>query len=425
MEVFALTRIIYGLVDMQSFFASCEVASRPEYAKREELDSETDPLLAVAGDPERRSGIVLAATATAKQRGVTTAMTLGEALRLVPDLVVVRPQMGFYLHVSTCIQAIVQQYFPLQEQFSIDESFFAFPYPSVLFPDPVGAAQNLRQKIWDMFKIRCRIGLADNKWLAKMANKLAKSNPDGIVWLQKEDISRRIHPLPVEEMWGVRKRAKVLRETFHCDTIGDVASVPVGSLKQQFGVWGDVIWRWANGQDHSPINPNSTEAPHKGYSHRTTLPRDFDTKADIAVVMLELLDEVCYRVRRAGQKGRRVGLALTYGGFSGGFYRAKTLDFCSNQPVDLYPVLLSLLDKWWHGEPVRAVSISLDMLQKSESIQLSLIEDRGKRDVLARTIDDIHDTYGETSLFRAVSLTNAGQLLDRSQKIGGHSKGDM
>lgn len=418
-----MTRKIYGLVDMQSFYASCEVAVRSEYANRTEQDSLTDPPLVVAGDPKRRSGIVLSATPTAKMCGVDNAMRLGEALHFAPNLIAVRPHMEFYLQVSTRIQLLVQQCFPLQEQFSVDESFFAFPYPSQLFSDPVDSAVDLKQRIWDLFKIRSRIGLADNKWLAKMANKQAKKNPSGIVWLQKDDVPTRIHNLPVEEMWGLKKRAETLRCELGCDTIGDVAKLPIGRLKQRFGVWGDIIHRWANGEDYSPINPNAYDAPHKGYSHRTTLPRDFDTRDEIAVVMLELLDEVCYRVRRAKQKGRRIGLALTYGGFTGGFYKARTLDVISDQPLELYPYLLALLSQWWHGEPVRAVSVSLDMLQHSDSLQLSLIDDNRKRDTLVKTLDQIHERYGETSVFRAVSLTKAGQLMERSKKVGGHDKG--
>src|SRR5579875_2240467 len=100
-----MTKLIYGLVDMQSFYASCEVASREEYeARRKEFDDSTDPPLVVSGDPSRRSGIILAATPTAKRYGVENAMRLGEAIRLYPPLIVVRPHMAFYLHASVRIQ---------------------------------------------------------------------------------------------------------------------------------------------------------------------------------------------------------------------------------------------------------------------------------------------------------------------------------
>ncbi|WP_206922925.1 DNA polymerase IV [Alicyclobacillus suci] len=413
---------IYGLCDMQSFYASCEVASRPEFAaRRKEFDDSTDPPLVVSGDPARRSGIVLAATPTAKEFGVSNAMRLGEAQRLVPGLIVVRPRMGFYLETSVRIQETMRLHFPLQEQFSVDEGFFALPADSPLFPDPIEAARKLQAKIWDTFRIRCRIGLGPNKWVAKMTNAKAKKTPGGIVWWTESDIPTKLHPLRVEEMWGLKRRAETLRREFKADTIGDVARIPVGQLRARFGVWGDVIHRWANGQDISEINPNSYHAPHKGFSHRTTLPRDFYERSEVAVVILELLDEVCYRLRRANQVGRRVGLGLTYERMEGGFWKAKTLSRHTNSPEELYPELLALLDRYWDTRSgVRAVSVAVDMLQFTDALQLSLFDDVPKRKALYATVDKIHERYGETALMRAVSLTKAGQLRDRSAKIGGH-----
>ncbi|MFD1674108.1 DNA polymerase IV [Alicyclobacillus fodiniaquatilis] len=415
-------KLIYGLCDMQSFYASCEVASREEYAaRRREFDDLTDPPLVVSGDPARRSGIILAATPTAKKSGVSNAMRLGEALRLNRHLIVVRPHMEFYLQVSVRIQEVMRQVFPLQEQYSVDEGFFAFESPSKLFPDPMAAARTLQQKIWDLFRIRARIGMGPNKWVAKMSNATAKKTPGGIVWWQEDDVPSLLHTLPVDKMWGLKKRAETLRLEFGAKTIGDVAKIPVGRLKTRFGVWGEVIHRWSLGQDISEINPNSFDAPHKGFSHRTTLPRDFFELKEIAVVILELLDEVCYRLRRANQSGRRVGLGVTYERLTGGFWKARTLARHTDSPEDLYPELMALLDRHWDGYTgVRAVCVGVDMLQFEDSIQLSLFDDVPQRKELYRTIDTIHERFGETSLMRAVSLTRAGQLRDRSGKIGGH-----
>ncbi len=299
---------IYGLCDMQSFYASCEVASREEYAaRRKEHDDSTDPPLVVSGDPARRSGIILAATPTAKKFGVSNAMRLGEALHLNPRLIVVRPHMEFYLEVSVRIQEVVRQVFPLQEHFSVDEGFFAFPADTDLFPDPIMAARKLQEKIWDQFCIGSRIGMGLNKWIAKMSNLAAKKTPGGIVWWHEKDVPTLLYPMPVESMWGLKKRAETLKAEFKAVTIGDVAKIPVGRLKARFGVWGEVISRWAHGEDPSGINPNSYSSPHKGFSHRTTLPRDCYERSEISVVILELLDEVCYCLRRAHQVGRRVG----------------------------------------------------------------------------------------------------------------------
>lgn len=387
---------------------------------RTEMNDNTDPPLVVAGDPERRSGIILAATPPAKAKGVTTAMRLGEALNLVPGLIVVQPRMSFYLEVSARIQEAMYTAFPKQEQFSIDEGFFSFPYPSSWFPDPLATAREFKHLVWDQFRIRCRIGLAPNKWMAKMANAQAKKMESGVVWWTQENITSDLQNLPIEKMWGVKRRGRALQSEFGVQTIGDIAKIPVSHLRQRFGVWGQVIHEWSCGVDASPMNPSAYDAPHKGYSHRTTLPRDFYEREEIAVVILELLDEVCRRVRRAGQKGRRVGLALTYEGMNGGFYRAHTLTTYQDDPIFLHGELLALLSTWWHGEGVRAVGVSLDMLCFSDSIQLSLWEDAPRRDQLDRTRDQICERFGETSLIRASSLTHAGQLLDRSHKIGGH-----
>ncbi len=413
---------IVGLVDMQSFYASCEVASRPEFAKwREQHDDTSDPVLVVAGDPERRSGIILAATPPAKAAGITTAMRLGEALRMERNIVVVRPRMSFYLQTSIYINQVVKQLFPLCEQYSVDESFFSFPFPSDLFPDPIAAARNLCDTIWDCFRIRCRVGLAENKWMAKMANRAAKKLPENIAWWKKDDILTNLHPLSVYDMWGLKRRAEVLAQKFGAKTIGDVAQIPERKLCRQFGVWGTVIHRWSNGEDVSPMNPNAYTLPHKGFSQRTTLPRDFCKKDEIAVVILELLDELCLRTRLAGQKGRRVGLGLTYAGFAGGFYRSKTLPETTDETAEIYPYALGLLGRHWDGSGVRAIGVSLDLLEKDTgAVQLSLLEDRGRRRRLTETVDQIRLQHGETALMRATSLLRAGQLRDRSKKIGGH-----
>ncbi len=417
-----MSKFIYGLCDMQSFYASCEVASREEFAaRRKEFDDSTDPPLVVAGDPARRSGIILAATPTAKRWGVANAMRLGEALHLNKHLIVVRPHMEFYLQVSVRIQEVMRQVFPLQEQFSVDEGFFAFPVNSPLFPDPIEAARKLQQKIWDQFRIRSRIGMGPNKWIAKMSNASAKKSVSGIVWWHEEDVPALLRDLPVEAMWGLKKRAETLKMEFKAQTIGDVAAIPVGRLRARFGVWGEIIHRWSHGEDYSEINPDSYSSPHKGFSHRTTLPRDFYERSDVAVVILELLDEVCYRLRRAHQSGRRVGLGVVYEGMSGGFWKAKTLTYPTNSPDELYLELLALLDRHWDGYTgIRAVSVGVDMLQFEKAMQLNLFEDVPRRKELYATVDRVHERFGETSLIRAVSLTKAGQLRDRSGKIGGH-----
>ncbi|RIV26470.1 DNA polymerase IV [Alicyclobacillaceae bacterium I2511] len=408
---------------MQSFYASVEVATRAEYLRRRFLEADdSDPALAVTGDPKRRSGIILAATPAAKACGVSTAMRLGEALHACPSLVYVPPRMQLYIDTSVRIHETVRQTFPKYEPFSVDECFFAFPSPSDLFPDPVQAAADLRTRIWNQFRIRSRVGLAPNKWAAKMANKAAKKVSGGVLWWRsQENVLDAIHPLPVTDMWGLKRRAATLQAELGCSTIGDVARLPLGRLRARFGVWGEVIHRWANGLDYSELNTDTMSLPHQGYSHRTTLPRDYTRRDEVTVVILELLDEVCTRARQAQQKGRRIGLGLTYASLTGGFYKAKTLPFASNHSEALYSTLLELLDRHWDLSGVRAVSVSLDQLGFEDGVQLNLLEDILRRQALWATVDEVRRNYGETSLMRLSSLLPAGQLRERAHKIGGHT----
>jgi DNA polymerase-4/DNA polymerase V len=257
--------------------------------------------------------------------------------------------------------------------------------------------------------------------MAKMANQAAKQNPSGVEWWKSTDVAAKLHPLPVDRMWGLKRRAEVLQRDFGAETIGDVARIPEAELMKRFGVWGTIIHRWSHGQDLSPVDPRAHDAPQKGFSQRITLPHDFCERSDIAVVVLELLDELCLRVRLSHHKGRRVGLGLTYADFEGGFYRTRTIPEATDDANDLYPHVLALLDRHWKGEPVRAVSVSLDLLEVNDgTVQMSLFENRAKKRQLTATLDRIRLRYGQTALMRAVSLLPAGQIRDRSRKIGGH-----
>ncbi|WP_245543362.1 DinB/UmuC family translesion DNA polymerase [Kyrpidia tusciae] len=254
-----------------------------------------------------------------------------------------------------------------------------------------------------------------------MANRAAKKEPSGVVWWTEKDVSSRLHSLSVYEMWGLKRRAEILDHEFGTTTIGDVAAIPEWRLRRRFGVWGTIIHRWSHGMDSSPIDPDAFAAPNKGFSQRITLPRDFSKREDIAVVILELLDEVCARMRSVRQKGRRVGISLTYARFEGGFSRTKTLGRAFNAAEDFYPHVIQLLDRWWDGSGVRAVSVGVDLLEpESDTMQLSLFKDVAKRRRLSEAYDQVRARFGETSIMRASSLLPAGQLRDRSQKIGGH-----
>lgn len=159
---------IVMLADCQSFYASVEKAAHPEYANQP---------VAVAGDPARRSGIILAACPLAKQYGVTTAERLGEALDKCPNLVVIRPRMQEYINVSLQITEIFQSYTDLVEPYSIDEQFLDITGSLRLFGDPIKIAKSIQHKIMKETGVYIRVGIGENKVLSKMAcDNFAKHN---------------------------------------------------------------------------------------------------------------------------------------------------------------------------------------------------------------------------------------------------------
>ncbi|MBE3593659.1 MAG: DNA polymerase IV [Candidatus Carbobacillus altaicus] len=405
-------RVIF-LADMESFFASVEVADRPELSGR--------PVV-VAGDPTRRHGIILAATKEAKRCGVKTAMPLFEAERLCPELIIVRPHMARYIDVSLAISKILYRYSDQVEPYSIDEQFMDMTHTLHLFGAPEEVARHIQRAIYEETGVRARIGVAPNKLLAKMACEArAKKLPEGIFVSDSQNFKQWMHPLPVEELFGVGSRMKRHLNGLGIRTIGQLAHFPVERLRQRFGLVGERLWRHANGIDPSPVTSLQEEL-QKGIGHGVTLPYDYRDRRAIEVVLLELTDEVCRRARRHGVKGRTVFLGVRGADFSreSGFNRQMKLPEATHLTSEVYGAVRALFSCYWRGEAVRQLSVALGELEKGEGAQLTLFYDRLRASTLAHTVDTLKARFGPTSVLRAVSLLPGALSFERARKIGGH-----
>lgn len=403
------------LADCQSFYASVEKAAHPQYKNR--------PLV-VAGDPERRSGIVLAACPIAKKYGVTTAERLGEAIGKCPDLVVIRPRMQEYIKVSLQITAILQTYTDLVEPYSIDEQHMDVTGSVALFGSPDEIAKSIQRKILQITSVYTRIGISENKVLAKMAcDNFAKKNETGIFTLYKEDVEKDLWPLPVHKMFLIGSRMTRHLALMGIYTIGELARTPLQKLKRKWGINGEVIWRIANGIDSSPVTPG-THIGQKAIGHQMTLPRDYSTWEEIEIVILELSELICQRSRAKGYMGWVVSVGCQGADFDHptGFYRQKKLADPTHLTDDVYETASVLFQQHWDGLPIRKIAVNLSELIPDETYQLILFSDREKKMALETAADRIKERFGNAALMRAVSLHEAGQARDRSRKIGGHYK---
>lgn len=401
------------LADCQSFYASVEKADHPQHKDR--------PLI-VAGDPERRSGIVLAACPLAKQYGVTTAETLGTALPKCPDLVVMRPRMERYISVSMQITNIMKQFTDLVEPYSIDEQHLDVTGSLSLFGEPEMLALTIQQKIRRETGIYSRFGISYNKAVSKMAcDNFAKKNANGLYTLPREAVSKVLWPLPIRQMFMVGSRMERHLLRMGIRTIGELANTPLARLRQRWGVNGEVLWRLANGIDDSPVDPNSHQG-EKSIGHEMTLPRDYYSLEETAVPLLELTELVCRRCREKGYMGGVVSVGCRGADFDHptGFYRQMKLPDPTNVTKQVYDGVMRLFRRHWDGQPVRKVGVTLTGLVRDDEYQLTLFDERPRYQALERATDEIKRRYGESAIFRAVSLTGAGQALERAGKIGGH-----
>ncbi|WP_232058162.1 DNA polymerase IV [Cohnella abietis] len=411
------------LVDCQSFYASVEKAAHPEYKHRP---------LAVAGDPARRSGIILAACPIAKKAGVTTAERLGDALGKCPGLVIVRPRMQVYITVSLLITKIFKTFTDLVEPYSIDEQFLDVTGSLSYFGYPEEIARQIQSLIYVSTGVWSRVGIGPTKILAKMAtDNFAKKNDSGIFTLGKSDVERVLWELPINKMFGVGSR---MTNHFLCmgmHYIGDVGRLELGDLKRRLSarmgrnsdIQAELFWQTARGIDPSPVTP-STHDTQKAIGHQMTLPRDYSKREDINVILLELSEEVCRRCRAKGYMGRVVssgGMGADYDRPTG-FYRQSTLADPTDIAQEVYEAAKAIFYTHWDGSPVRRLGVTLTGISSADQYQLTLFGDREQQRTISRTLDGIKNRYGGGAILRASSMLSAGQALERTAKIGGHYK---
>lgn len=401
------------LVDMQSFYASVEIAANPKLVGK--------PVV-VCGDPKKRHGITLAANPEAKSAGVTTGMPAWQVKNVCPNAEFVRPKMSRYIEASLQITEILRQFTDQVEVFSIDEQFLNISMSQSLFGSPERIATMIQKRIFAEVGVKARVGIGENKIQAKMAcDRFAKKNSKGVYQLNYQNYKYETAPLAIDQLFGVGHRMKKNLERVGIYTIGDLANRSLEEMKKRWGVMGHVLWLSAQGIDYSPVVSDSTEQ-QKGIGNSITLPRDYFDIRDIEVVLLELSEEVCRRARAFNKKGRTIHLAVRGTDFDNptGFSRQVSIPFASNNTIEIYQKAQELLVKHWDRKPIRSIGVSLNQLEDSSFVQLNLFNDPIKEREIGIVMDDIRLRYGKTAIFRASSLLPAGLLFDRANKIGGH-----
>lgn len=398
---------------MRSFYASVE-------AVRRGLDP-METMLAVVGDVNRPGSIVLAASPALKEKyGISNVSRYFE----LPDdstIQIAPARMADYLHISLEITKLITNYAPKEaiHPYSIDETWVTVNGLEGLFGNRREIAEKIKAEILENFGLRASIGIGDNKFLAKVVMDL-HSKQEGISECSYEDVEDKLWPAPIENIWGIGIRMKRNLNRMGITTLRQLAHFDLKQLKSRFGIIGEQLYWHAWGIDLSPVYGDFTKQTQKGFGHGISLLRDY-TEKEVATCILDLCEEACRRARIANQAGRTISLGISYSENNGGFSRSKSIERPTNVTIDMHEICMQLFNTFYDGKSkIRHVYVTLGNLYRHESIQLDLFENRLQKNNVGYVMDAIRSKYGSTSILRASSYTDAGILLERSKKIGGH-----
>ena len=383
-----LERVILHL-DMDAFYAAVEAREDPALAGK--------PL--IIGHRGRR-GVVSTCSYEARRFGVHSAMPSVTAERLCPGAVWLTGRHSLYSEISRSIRRIMRDFSPLVEPLSIDEAFLDLTGIAADLDDGARIGERLKDRIRQLERLTASVGVAPNKFLAKIASDLEK--PNGLVVFPAEEVRRRLWPMPVERLWGVGPRTAERLRGVGIVRVADLARMPESDLAARIGESGAAhLRRLARGEDDRPVH-SSRKA--KSISEERTYEEDLVEADEIDRALLARADGVACHLRHDGLTGRTVHLKVRTGDFTT-WSRSVTLA----EPTDLAEPILAAAREMFRlrirlaGRGVRLLGVGVSGLAAAGVGQAALFEDpetvRARR--LALASDAVRDKLGPRSLTRA------------------------
>ncbi|MEM6315799.1 MAG: DNA polymerase IV, partial [Planctomycetota bacterium] len=286
-------------VDMDAFFASV--------AQRDDPELRGKPVL-VGGGGKR--GVVSAASYEARNFGCRSAMPTAVALRLCPHAVVVKGNFDAYRTANRQIMAIFHRRTDLVQPISIDEAFLDVTGSQRLFGDPVDMAKSIRAEVLDATALTCSVGVAKNKFLAKLGSDLNK--PDGLTVIEPGREQATLDPLDIGRVWGIGpKTAEKLRGR-GMRTIADLRELPDDFFDRSLGKLGRRVRALINGIDERPVH---ADREAKGISQERTFGDDIGDPDVLRTIMLGQIESVAGRLRQSGRQARTTQIKVRFGDF--------------------------------------------------------------------------------------------------------------
>jgi DNA polymerase-4 len=393
-------------LDLDAFFASVEQRDNPAYQGK--------PLIVggvSGGKGNSNRGVVCAASYEARKYGLHAGMPIWEARQKCPRGIFVPSQMNKYVEASKKFFQICSNYTPLLEPLSIDELFLDVSGCESLFGSSETIGRKIKERVYQELGLKISVGIAENKFLAKIATNLGK--PDGFYIIPSKDIQKILYPLPVSSLWGIGKKTEELLKKSGIYLVEQLAKMPDSILENLLGKNGKKIKLLAQGIDESPVTPPSTA---KSIGKETTFGINITEKAILIKELLKISQMVGYTARKKGYKGRTITLKIRFHNFIT-LNRSKTLENPTHLDDIIFKTVVELLDKASHKKGgVRLLGIKLSNLTLGNGIkQLKFLRDEedkkgDKLEQLTQSLDEIKEKFGTKSVTRASLLPKSNGM---------------
>ena len=373
--------------DMDAFYASVAELDDPSLRGK--------PVVVGAGI----RGVVLSANYAARKFGIRAAMPVGRAKRMAPNAIFVTPDHHRYSEVSDQVMQIFQSFTPFVEPLSLDEAFLDVTGAQRLLGTPREIGQAIRKRVHEECGITCSVGIAKNKFIAKLASGHCK--PNGLLEIPDDRIINFLHPLPVSDLWGVGPKTAEQLEQLGLKQVRDIANTPLETLKRALGdATGEHLYELSWGRDEREV---VVDDPDQSISAAETFSYDIDDPELILREYLRLTEKASARLRDRELFAKTIGIKVRFADFST-ITRSKTLPLPISSTQEIFQVVKDLylalkLDR----ARLRLVGVSLENLKEEGPQQLMLGQrEKGWREAES-AVDQASARFGEQSV-RPASL---------------------
>ena len=383
-------------IDMDAFYASIEQRDNPALKGQ--------PVI-VGGDAEKR-GVVSAASYEARAFGVHSAMPASQAKRLCPHGIFLPVRMDRYREVSGQIFEVFQEYTPIIEPLSLDESFLDVTGCESLFGPAPEIARAIKRKILIRTGLTASAGIAPNKFLAKIASDWRK--PDGLMEIKTDEVGAFLENLPISRLWGIGKSTEEILKGMGILRAGQLAQYPPEGIEKKLGKFGLELIALARGEDERPVVPHE-EA--KSLSQEQTFTPDLQDRQVMEQILLDQAEQVGWELRKQNLRGQTIHLKVRYPDFTL-ITRSQTLSLPTDAGMEIYRTAMRLLEKTEVlSRKARLLGVGVSNLCRRDAPRQRGLFDsyREKEEKSLEAVDKIWEKFGPEAIKRA-------SLLERKQK---------